>query len=678
MSDRALIIPGPLGRSPSRYRADLRASVHPLWALSRAAFSRALDVMVSLGLLALLSPLLAIRAAASALRHGRVFDRIAAIGRFREPFERLRFAGPGMLRDAPAFVNVLRGQMSLVGPRALTPDQAAGIEIDRGARWEIRPGLVSLHSVRHAARIAHAPEAEADCEQVYRQSPLGDVGLLARAIPSSVLSANTAYASNELSFFGVSIANTTMAGAVGWIVERANAGEPATIAFVNPDCLNLAYGNDEYRAALLAATRVLPDGIGLNLACQMVGTPLKANVNGTDLFPELCAAAASAGQAVYLLGGKPGIADAAAAAMTARFPSLAIAGTQDGFFSEDDTPRLLHAINSSGAAILLVGFGAPRQELWLARHRAALTVPVRIGVGGLFDYYSGRIPRAPQWMREAGLEWIWRLMQEPGRLWRRYLIGNPLFLFRVWRETRRPTEVETLRDAIFDRLAAGDPVSRLRRNRWRLKCQLWAAVVSATYALKRLLDIVGGLALLVALLPVFATLALLVRLDSPGPIFFSQTRVGRWGRTFRMLKFRSMYVDAEQRKAALMAANEMQGGVTFKMKQDPRITKVGRFIRKASLDELPQLWNVVRGEMSLVGPRPPVPSEVAAYAPEDRRRLDGVPGITCLWQVSGRSTIPFPEQVRLDVQYLESQSFWLDIKLLFKTIPAVLLGRGAY
>jgi lipopolysaccharide/colanic/teichoic acid biosynthesis glycosyltransferase len=145
-----------------------------------------------------------------------------------------------------------------------------------------------------------------------------------------------------------------------------------------------------------------------------------------------------------------------------------------------------------------------------------------------------------------------------------------------------------------------------------------------------------------------------------------------------MYKFRSMYVDAEARTAALLARNEMGGGVIFKMKQDPRITRVGKYIRRASIDELPQLWNVLRGEMSLVGPRPPVPGEVSQYSLSDRRRLEVRPGITCIWQVSGRSEIPFAQQVELDAAYIESQSIWMDLKLLAKTIPAVLLGRGAY
>jgi lipopolysaccharide/colanic/teichoic acid biosynthesis glycosyltransferase len=145
-----------------------------------------------------------------------------------------------------------------------------------------------------------------------------------------------------------------------------------------------------------------------------------------------------------------------------------------------------------------------------------------------------------------------------------------------------------------------------------------------------------------------------------------------------MWKFRSMYTDAEERKKELMARNEMAGGVLFKMKDDPRVTRVGRVIRKTSIDELPQLWNVLKGDMSLVGPRPPVPQEVDEYSLSDRRRLEVIPGITCIWQVSGRSDIPFDQQVELDVQYIQSQSFWTDIKILLKTVPALLFGTGAY
>ena len=139
-----------------------------------------------------------------------------------------------------------------------------------------------------------------------------------------------------------------------------------------------------------------------------------------------------------------------------------------------------------------------------------------------------------------------------------------------------------------------------------------------------------------------------------------------------------MLIPGDQRLKEIMAQNEMSGGVIFKMKNDPRIFPVGKFIRKASIDELPQLWNVLKGDMSLVGPRPALPSEVNQYSLQDRQRLEVIPGITCIWQVSGRSNIPFPQQVQLDVQYIQSQSIWLDIKLLLQTVPAVLLSRGAY
>lgn len=196
--------------------------------------------------------------------------------------------------------------------------------------------------------------------------------------------------------------------------------------------------------------------------------------------------------------------------------------------------------------------------------------------------------------------------------------------------------------------------------------------------LKRLMDgILAGTGLLL-LAPFLAILAIFIKLESPGPILFAQTRIGLCGRKFQCWKFRSMYVDAEKRKQSLMAENEMQGGTTFKIKNDPRITKVGRFIRKASIDELPQLWNVIVGQMSLVGPRPPVPQEVLKYSAYDKQRLIVKPGITCIWQVSGRSDIPFKDQVRLDVEYIRKRSLWMDLLLLLRTIPAVLLAKGAY
>src|SRR5207245_11794655 len=162
-----------------------------------------------------------------------------------------------------------------------------------------------------------------------------------------------------------------------------------------------------------------------------------------------------------------------------------------------------------------------------------------------------------------------------------------------------------------------------------------------------------------------------------GPVFFAQTRVGQFGKEFKMHKIRSMCLDAEQRLKELLAQNQHKEGVTFKIKDDPRITRVGKWLRKFSFDELPQLFNVFIGNMSLVGPRPPVPREVAMYSLANRRRLAIKPGITCIWQISVRSEIDFSGQVELDVDYIENQNFWTDVGILARTVPAVFSGKGA-
>jgi exopolysaccharide biosynthesis polyprenyl glycosylphosphotransferase len=195
-------------------------------------------------------------------------------------------------------------------------------------------------------------------------------------------------------------------------------------------------------------------------------------------------------------------------------------------------------------------------------------------------------------------------------------------------------------------------------------------------AAKRAFDVaVSALGLLV-LSPLVLGVALAVKLESPGPVLFRQRRVGRAGREFTLFKFRSMRAGAEQDRDALLAQNEADGPV-FKLRDDPRVTRVGRFLRRTSIDELPQLWNVLRGEMSLVGPRPPLPEEVRRYERWQRRRLSVKPGITCTWQVSGRSDVGFRRWMELDLAYIDGWSLWEDVRIVLRTIPAVLLGRGA-
>jgi exopolysaccharide biosynthesis polyprenyl glycosylphosphotransferase len=194
---------------------------------------------------------------------------------------------------------------------------------------------------------------------------------------------------------------------------------------------------------------------------------------------------------------------------------------------------------------------------------------------------------------------------------------------------------------------------------------------------KRLIDVVAcSLGLLVAG-PVMLALGLLVKLDSPGPMFYRQRRTGRGGRLFTFYKLRSMHVGAHLRRSELWHLNEADGPI-FKISKDPRVTRLGRWLRRTSLDELPQLLNVLKGDMSLVGPRPPLPEEVERYEPWQMRRLDVKPGITCLWQISGRSRLGFDEWMRLDLEYIRHRSLALDLKILVRTLPAVLSREGAY
>ena len=209
-------------------------------------------------------------------------------------------------------------------------------------------------------------------------------------------------------------------------------------------------------------------------------------------------------------------------------------------------------------------------------------------------------------------------------------------------------------------------------RRWFLRWLVGNGVV-----MKRAFDVIGSITFLIVFSPLYLVLALLVKLEDHGPVFFSQRRVGRFGKEFQMHKFRSMRVNAEAELEKLLPHNEHAQGITFKIRNDPRITLIGKWLRRFSLDELPQFVNVLKGGMSLVGPRPPTPREVSLYSPSDRRRLAAKPGLTCFWQVSGRSNIDFSGQVKLDVKYIETAGFWVDINILIRTVRAVVAGTGA-
>lgn len=430
-------IPGPLGRRHSAFQLSLRRNFEPLVRVAVATLPRALDILMSLLGLVLLAPFLLGRMLYARVRYGHFLETALVAGRYHVSFRRLYFPGAELGHSWPVLINILRGDMSFVGPRPVSEQQGRVLRDVEGLRFAQRPGLVSPYTIRQKVGIAYEGERRVEREHYYSETASGNLAVLGRSLISSALSGDSSLPTpDEIDFFGVEVTNTTMDEAVDWLIDRARNAVLTHVAFVNPDYLNIAYIDADYRRVLQQASRVLPDGIGLRLGCRVFGVSLKANINGTDLFPRLCTQAAANDLPIFLLGARPGIAALAAENLGKQFPQLRVVGTHHGYFGPDDEQELIGSINASGARILIVAFGAPRQELWLSAHQVEIQVPVRVGVGGLLDFYSGRMPRAPQWVREIGFEWAYRLYQEPGRLWRRYVIGNPLFLYRVWLQSR--------------------------------------------------------------------------------------------------------------------------------------------------------------------------------------------------------------------------------------------------
>jgi len=470
---------------------------------------------------------------------------------------------------------------------------------------------------------------------------------------------------DTINLMGVHFQNTTMTQAIKTIKENVKAKKKTKLYFINADTLNQTYTKPSLRTILNTSAHVFPDGSGIKLACNILNTPRKENINGTDMFPLICEMAQEEGIKLFLYGAAQGVVDSMKDKVLKKFPKLQIVGCMNGYDYHDN--EVINAINHSRADIVFVAKGAPLQEEWINTHASHIVAPVILGVGGLFDFYSENISRAPQWMRSAGIEWTYRLLQEPKRMWKRYILGNPLFLWRAYKWDKKQ---KNMRMKKYNQLLGSKTVSLLPDLSY-----FWHRFYPIG---KRVLDILATSIALILLSPLILMIALLIKLESRGSILFSHTRVGQNGKHFKMYKFRSMVQDAEARKKDLVNDNESKDGVIFKMKEDPRVTKVGKFIRKWSIDELPQLFNVLNGDMSLVGPRPPVPKEVEEYTSNDLKRLHVVPGITCIWQVSGRSDIPFKQQVELDKKYIHTQSLGQDMKILLSTIPAVLTRKGAY
>jgi N-acetylglucosaminyldiphosphoundecaprenol N-acetyl-beta-D-mannosaminyltransferase len=404
---------------------------------------RALDI--TLATLAL--PVLVLPALLLANRR----HELTLIGRDGRPFRRLRLEfNQGLLgriaswlgaAEWPVWCNVWKGEMSVLGPRPRNVDETPSPAL------HLRPGLINHWSIRQRTAVDYGTEAEADRELESRRSLRGDLGLLLRGALVYLLPGRSTAAQGRVTLGDVAFDNLDTAEALARLEAMMASGRSHQVAFVNPACVNTAAADRGYRRALARCSLVLPDGIGIKLAGAILGTPLKQNLNGTDLFPRLCEQLQHSRRSIYLLGGRPGVPEAVAAEIARRWPSLHVAGARHGFFGVADEADVAAAIRTSGADCLLVARGVPVQEQFIDRHLPMLGVGVALGVGGLFDFVSGRIERAPLWMRDCGLEWTWRLLQEPQRMWRRYLVGNVTFLARVvaqrigWRRPARDLTV---------------------------------------------------------------------------------------------------------------------------------------------------------------------------------------------------------------------------------------------
>jgi len=239
---------------------------------------------------------------------------------------------------------------------------------------------------------------------------------------------------DTLTLLGVDFLNVKMQEALSLIDDAVKTGTQKTVFFINADCLNKASKDKEYLQILQQGDYVFPDGSGVKLGCKIMGQQVIDNINGTDLLPRLCELALARDYSLYLLGAKPGVAAKMKHHLETQYQGLKITGEHHGYFVRNslEEQEIIEKMNQTASDILLVAFGVPFQEKWIYQHRAAINAKVLIAVGGLFDFYSGNIPRAPLWLRQRGLEWTYRLYQEPRRMFKRYIIGNPLFIYRIY------------------------------------------------------------------------------------------------------------------------------------------------------------------------------------------------------------------------------------------------------
>ncbi|BDX08248.1 hypothetical protein MACH26_37690 [Planctobacterium marinum] len=389
--------------------------------------------------LVLVSPLMAINALLAVLRGENVTKeqhKIDALGR-RVTFKHFNC---GVLKSSPVLWQVLKGDLHFCG--ATCEHRVSNDTLSRLDSKKLPSGLVSLHALHSRSGLAISCPDSLYQKQA-AMSSLKLTGLLVRFAFNAVFYRSDELASPaRLPLYGLNINNTQMEKAIAWFTDGTffrgikrsslNLQRPKISFFVNANSVNLAQRNPEFKAALKKADCLFGDGSGIRVAARSRQLKLLDNINGTDVLPLLCKAMQQQNKRLFLLGAKPGIAQKMADNMKKLFPELEISGVQHGYFAPSQNNDIIQHINSSKTDVLLVAQGSPLQETWVIDNAAKLDCESVLAVGGLFDFYSGEITRAPMWMRETGLEWVWRLMQEPVTKFNRYVIGVPEFMFRTF------------------------------------------------------------------------------------------------------------------------------------------------------------------------------------------------------------------------------------------------------
>ena len=341
--------------------------------------------------------------------------------------------------DFDVWLHCFKGDLNLIGPARVGFKQAWSLDRWERRRFNVAPGLITPYQIKQASGIAHKTESAISVEFAANGTGIRRCQLMAIWLVQKIVKAerHSHNRPSKFSLFGVTLANVSMADAVDFVMKSLKGkdvdGGISKFAFVNADCVNQLHHDNGYREILSRFDAVFPDGVGIKIASRIHGYDLTENINGTDMFPLLCERLQAEGKSIYLHGASKAVVSKLVKNLQDDYPQLKIGGFSDGYSYANKADELHTLINNSNADLLLVAMGAPRQEAWINKHVGCLNVKAVMGVGGLFDFYSGEVSRAPEWLRELSLEWVWRLIQQPRDKAQRYLIGNPIFLFRALR-----------------------------------------------------------------------------------------------------------------------------------------------------------------------------------------------------------------------------------------------------